>query len=83
MDNYILKILDMELKTQLDLHGVRHQDVDLLVENFILMNQSEFPLTIICGNSVRMVQLAEQVINRIGCETSMLRYGVITVKRFK
>jgi hypothetical protein len=52
---------------EIDLHGVRHQDVDMMVENFILTNQNSFPLTIICGNSVKMVQLVQAVINRIGC----------------
>ena len=33
----------------LDLHGIRHYDVDRFVENFLLMN--ELPLTIITGNS--------------------------------
>ena len=33
----------------LDLHGIRHYDVDRFVENFILMNEP--PLTIITGNS--------------------------------
>ena len=51
---------------KLDLHGVRHQEVDALVENFVLMNQDSFPLTVICGNSVKMVKLAEVVLNRIG-----------------
>lgn len=69
--------------TTLDLHGVKHQDVDMLVENFILMNQDKFPLTIICGNSIKMIELANSVINRIGCDTMSLRYGVITVKKFK
>ena len=67
---------------ELDLHGVKHQDVDLMVENFILTNQGRFPLTIICGNSVKMIQLVEAVIARIGCETGMYRYGVIIVNRF-
>ena len=67
---------------KLDLHGVRHQDVDALVENFVLMNQDSFPLTVICGNSVKMVKLVETVLNRIGCEYSMYRFGVITVERF-
>ena len=68
---------------KLDLHGVRHQDVDALVENFVLMNQDSFPLTVICGNSVKMVKLAETVLNRIGCEYSMYRFGVLTIGRFK
>ena len=72
----------MALSGKLDLHGVKHQDVDWLVENFILMNQASFPLTIICGNSVRMVDLVNATIDRIGCVREMYRYGVITVARF-
>ena len=68
---------------KLDLHGVSHQEVDALVENFVLMNQDSFPLTVICGNSVKMVKLAETVLNRIGCEYSMFRFGVLTIRRFK
>ena len=68
---------------QLDLHGVRHQDVDAQVENFVLTNQNRFPLTVICGNSVKMVQLAEATLNRIGCEYTMYRFGVLTIGRFK
>ena len=68
---------------KLDLHGVRHQDVDLMVENFILLNQNEFPLTVICGNSNGMIALVEKVINRIGCETKTLQHGTIIVSRFK
>lgn len=68
---------------KLDLHGVRHHEVDALVENFVLTNQNSFPLTVICGNSVKMVQLTETVLNRIGCEYSMYRFGVLTIGRFK
>jgi len=41
------------------------------------------PLTVICGNSVKMVQLAEQALNRVGCEYTMYRFGVLTIGRFK
>ena len=41
----------MAIKT-LDLHGVRHDDVERLVENFVLLNEP--PLKIITGNSDRM-----------------------------
>lgn len=47
------------------------------------MNQNGFPLTVICGNSVKMVQLTEQVLNRIGCEYTMYRFGVLTIGKFK
>ena len=53
-------------KNTLDLHGVRHNDVDRLVENFILLEQP--PLTIICGNSDRMQELVRKVLNRHNIE---------------
>ena len=33
----------------LDLHGIRHEDVERLLENFILLNEP--PLKVITGNS--------------------------------
>ena len=57
---------------KLDLHGVRHHEVDLKVENFILLNQDSVPLTIICGNSQIMIDLVYEVINRIGCKTVIM-----------
>ena len=47
---------------RLDLHGVKHEDVDRLVENFILMNNP--PMRIITGNSERMMELTLDVLNR-------------------
>jgi len=67
---------------KLDLHGVRHSEVDLMVENFILMNQGEFPLEIICGNSDKMIKLVYGVTNRLALETHMYRYGTITIRRW-
>ena len=68
---------------KLDLHGVRHQDVDMLVENFVLMNQHNFPLTIVCGNSQKMIDLVAKVVNRLECKHDSYRYGVISVQGFK
>ena len=65
----------------LDLHGTRHHEVDLKVENFILMHQDNIPLTIICGNSQKMIDLVYNVINRIDCKTvAMDQYGVIVIR---
>jgi len=66
---------------RLDLHGCRHHTVDVKVENFILMNQNSIPLTIICGNSQKMIDLVYEVINRIDCKTvAMDQYGVIVIR---
>ena len=67
---------------KLDLHGKIHYEVDLLVENFILLNQNELPLTIVCGNSNKMIELANNVIDRIGCENVVMDlYGIIKIRK--
>jgi|14BtaG_2_1085337.scaffolds.fasta_scaffold01402_9 hypothetical protein len=65
----------------LDLHGVRHYEVEELVEDFILMNQDKIPLRIVCGNSQRMIDIVNSVINRIDCKTvAMDQFGIITIR---
>ena len=65
---------------KLDLHGVRHHEVDRLVENFILLNQNSVPLTIICGNSQTMIDLVYAVIDRHDIQqTRMDKYGVVII----
>ena len=55
----------------LDLHGVKHADVERLVENFVLLNEP--PLTIITGNSQRMQEI---VINKlIVKKVNFVRWG--------
>lgn len=66
----------------LDLHGVRHHEVDRIVENFIYLNQDAMPLKIICGSSTQMVRLVTEVTDRIGCEIASLNFGTIVVYRF-
>ena len=41
----------------LDLHGVRHEDIERLLENFILLNEP--PLKVITGNSDHMRGVVE------------------------
>lgn len=48
----------------LDLHNVRHHQVDRLVENFILLK--ECPMRIITGKSERMQKITIDVIIRHG-----------------
>lgn len=64
---------------KIDLHGVRHKDVDLIVENFIYENQNKTPLIIICGNSAAMINEVELVLKRIKCSYDQSRYGIIRV----
>jgi len=65
---------------KLDLHGIRHQDVRVLVEDFVYMNQHEFPLEIVCGNSNRMIEIVQEALYRHGVEIHMYRYGTIVVR---
>ena len=48
--------------SELDLHGVRHPDVDRIVENYVLMNTT--PLNIITGRSEKMIWLATNVLKK-------------------
>lgn len=65
---------------QLDLHGIKHADVQLLVEDWVLVHQTEVPLRIICGNSAKMIQLVDEVLtNKLNIKYRMWQYGVIVV----
>ena len=46
--------LKMKLNT-LDLHGIKHADVKIEVENYLYLNQEDCPILIICGNSQKMI----------------------------
>jgi len=63
----------------LDLHGKRHEDVDRIVENFILL--SEVPSKIITGNSDIMKELVKRVIERHGFDWKydVPNYGCLIV----
>ena len=50
----------MGINNTLDLHGVRHHEVERLVENFVLLEEP--PLTIVCGNSDKMPIMIEDVL---------------------
>ncbi len=70
----------------LDLHGYRHHEVDIAVENFVFLNQEEMPLTIICGNSEKMLSLVRIVLDRTNAEYYNgigHEYGQIKVHKFK
>ena len=55
---------------KLDLHGVRHGEVHILVEDFILENQNYLPIKIITGNSEKMKRIVTNVLNAHGFQYS-------------
>jgi uncharacterized protein YbcC (UPF0753/DUF2309 family) len=50
------------VENKLDLHGIKHEDVNRLVENFVLLNET--PLNIITGNSTMMRELVVEVLEK-------------------
>ena len=63
----------------LDLHGVKHADVEICVEDFLLSNQSELPLINICGNSEKMISIVNKALKKIDVNFEETRYGRIRV----
>ena len=61
----------------LDLHGIRHSEVDRLVENFVLLNNP--PLRIITGNSDKMSELVMTVLHRHNIKYERFRPGQLTI----
>ena len=62
---------------KLDLHGIKHEDVDRLVENFVLLNQP--PLRIITGNSGQMMDLVNKVLQRHEMEYENFLPGQVSI----
>ena len=63
----------------LDLHGKRHDDIDRIVENFILL--SDVPSKIITGNSDMMKEMVVRVVERhdLDWKYDIPNYGFIIV----
>jgi len=49
---------------QLDLHGIKHQDVGVVVEDFVLKNQYCLPIKIITGNSDKMKSIVKHILTK-------------------
>lgn len=64
---------------ELDLHSIKHADVDLIVENFVFKNQDSLPALVICGNSNSMIDIVRNTLNRIDFKHEDSRYGVIRI----
>jgi len=50
------------VENKLDLHGIKHENVNRVVENFVLLNET--PLNIITGNSTMMRELVVEVLEK-------------------
>ncbi|MBT4206715.1 hypothetical protein HOE22_00030 [Candidatus Woesearchaeota archaeon] len=66
------------MENKLDLHGIKHRDVNRVVENFVLLNET--PLNIITGNSTMMRELVVEVLEKHKfVYENLISQGVITV----
>ena len=75
-----MRIFEERGITQLDLHGVKHQDVSDEVINFIFQYQHLLPLIIICGNSNKMIEIVSQILNTSDIVFSYPRFGIIRIE---
>ena len=66
--------------THLDLHGVKHIDVDSEVIDFIFQYQDFLPLIIICGNSNKMISVVKSVLVGKEISFSSPRFGIIRIE---
>ncbi len=55
----------MSALTELDLHSVRHHEVETRVDQFLL-GVTMFPVTIVCGRSERMHEIVEAYLRLAG-----------------
>lgn len=67
--------------THLDLHGLRHQEVEDEVIDFIFQYQSSIPLIIICGNSNKMIEIVGDSLDKQSITFSKPRFGIIRVEK--
>ena len=67
--------------THLDLHGVRHYQVDDIVIDFIYKYQTLLPLIIICGNSSKMIEIVENILQDNNIKFSTIRFGLLRIEK--
>ena len=67
----------------LDLHGKRHDDVDRIVENFLLL--SDLPCKVITGNSNKMKEMVIKVVERheLHWKYDIPNYGCMVISEGK
>ena len=67
--------------THIDLHGVKHKDVDDEILDFIYQNQDKLPLIIICGNSNKMIQIVSMTLKKVAIKFSSPRFGIMRIEK--
>ena len=67
--------------THLDLHGLRHYQVDDIVIDFIYKYQNLLPLIIICGNSSKMIEIVGNTLQNNNIKFSTIRFGLLRIEK--
>ena len=67
--------------THLDLHGIKHGEVNSEVLNFVYQFQDLLPLIIICGNSNKMIEHASKAMQASSIQFSAPRFGILRVEK--
>ena len=68
--------------TQLDLHGIKHEEVNSEILNFVYQFQDLLPLIVICGNSNKMVEIASKTLTNANITFSSPRFGILRIEGF-
>ena len=63
----------------LDLHGVRHENVEIELIDFCYKYQNEILLKVICGNSKMMIDICTRSLLKQGIAYDTQRYGIIMI----
>ena len=63
----------------LDLHGVRHDNVEIELIDFCYKYQEQIPLKIICGNSKKMMDICIKTLGNYRIDYDFQRYGIIMI----
>ncbi|MDB2599955.1 hypothetical protein OAM47_03550 [Gammaproteobacteria bacterium] len=67
--------------SHLDLHGIKHNDVDDEILDFTFQHQDQLPLLIICGNSNKMIEIASKTLKKASIEFSSPRFGILRIEK--
>lgn len=77
-----MKVIKENGITSLDLHGISHQEAKIEVIDFAFRFQNEIPLKIICGNSIKMINIAKNALDESNISYDSPRYGILRIYSF-
>ena len=58
-----MNLMNKSQHISLDLHGSKHEDAEILIDEFIIKNIDKLPLEIITGNSDDMLSILKKIVS--------------------